>query len=360
MKIALAFVAPLALVLAAVLGFAAITGTAPTAAAAVTATELCATSGPINGLSDVAANNARLVTAAAERAAGTDAAVIAVMVGYTESGLRVLGNTTVDIGNHPVEGTGSNADSLGIFQQRASWGTVAQRLDPVVSTGLFVARLQFVSGWAGKPPWVAAQDVQRSAYDGHPRPANNESNVYGGNYRAHYAIARRIVAAIGGDAVGNLCGALSGGLPASTAPGSHGLPKTYTIPATATPTEARVVSFAISQLDKPYVFGAAGPNSYDCSGLTMAAWAKVGVRLPHSSQVQALVGVTTTAADLVPGDLVLVPGDDGTLAAPGHVGIYIGDGLVLNAADEQDGIRVQTYQNFLQVGHGLAALRHLA
>lgn len=83
------------------------------------------------------------------------------------------------------------------------------------------------------------------------------------------------------------------------------------------------------------------------------------MQLPHYTVAQAQVGTPTTVAALAPGDLVLVAGDDGTLAAPGHVGLYLGEGLVLNAADEQIGIRVQTYTDFVQVGHGLNALRHI-
>jgi hypothetical protein len=349
----------LAAVLSLVLGLAAISGGTPPAVAAV-ATQICISEGPVAGLSDIAATNARIVVATAESAVGFPGAVLAAMVGYTESGLRILGNPAVPTGNLPTQGSGTNYDSIGIFQQRASWGTVAQRLDPQVSTGLFVARLKSITGWALKPPWVVAQDVQISAYDGNPRAANNFSSVYGGNYKANYQLARRVVAQIDGGTQRLTCGALTGGLAANRAPGSHGLPDPYRIPASATPAEARVVAFAIAQLDKPYVFGAAGPAAYDCSGLAMAAWASVGVQLPHSSQAQALEGSPTSAQALVPGDLVFVAGDDGTLAAPGHVGLYIGDGLVLNAADERDGIRVQTYANFVDVGHGLAALRHIA
>jgi peptidoglycan DL-endopeptidase CwlO len=343
-----------------VLGLAAITGgTVPPAAAAV-ATESCVTSGPLRGLSDVAANNARIVTASAERMAGAEGAVIAVMVGYTESGLRVLGNPAVNAGGVPVQGNGSDHDSVGIFQQRSSWGSAAQRLDPVLSTGLFVARLIVDPGWRSKQPWVAAQDVQASAYDGRPRAVNHGSAVYGGNYAANADLAQRLVAQIDRDAAKLACGSLTGGVPANTAPGSHGLPADYVVPAPATVAEGKVVLFAIAQLDKPYVFGAAGPAAFDCSGLTMAAWAQAGIQLVHATTAQARSGTPTTATALVPGDLVLVPGDDGTIAAPGHVGLYIGDGLVLNAADEQAGIRVQTYANFVQVGHGLSALRHIA
>jgi len=342
--------------LALLLGITVLSGSAsPPADAATT----CVTTGPIVGLSDQAATNARIVAAEAEKAGGTDAAVIAVMVGYTESGLRVLGNSTVNSAGMPTQGVGSNYDSLGIFQQRGSWGSVAQRLDPAVSTVLFMDALTSID-WSHEPPWVAAQDVQRSAFDGNPRAANNFTDVYGGNYRTNLGMAQAVVAQVDRDTKHLACGALPGGLDANPEPGSHGLPRDYVIPANANPSEAAVVSFAIAQLDKPYVFGAAGPMSFDCSGLTMAAWAQAGVGMPHSSELQAFVGSATTTASLAPGDLVLVPGDDGSLAAPGHVGLYIGDGLVLNAADEQDGIRVQTLSNFIVVGRGLAAARHVA
>ena len=319
----------------------------------------CITSGPIAGLSSVAATNARIVAGIAEQTAPSAGAVIAVMVGITESGLRVLLNPSVATGGQPGQGIGSDHDSLGIFQQRPSWGSVAQRLDPAQSTSLFMTRLVADREWQQRQPWVAAQGVQDSAYDGHPRAANHESAVYGGNYESNLALAERVVAVIDHDAAALSCGALSGGMPANTAPGSHGLPDDYVIPAGTSVNAVKVIVFAIGQLDKPYVFDAAGPNAFDCSGLTLAAWAQADVQLPHSAAQQSLAGRPTTLANLVPGDLVFVPGDDGTLAAPGHVGIYLGDLLVLNAADEQDGIRVQTYQNFVQVGHGLSALRHI-
>ena len=341
-----------------VLGIAVI-GAAGSAAPAVAGTNACVTVGAVPGLSAVAAGNARIVTAVAERRAGSAGAVIAVMVGYTESGLRLLGNPSAGTSGLPTQGAGGNLDSVGIFQQRSSWGTAAQRLDPELSTTMFMSRLLAVPGWRTEQPWVAAQKVQASAWDGMPRAENHFSSVYGGNYQLNLGLAQRVVRKIDVDASGLACGALHGGLPASRAPGSHGLPSSYIIPSSATAAEVKVVTFAISQLDKPYVFGAAGPSSFDCSGLTLAAWQQVGIALPHDASAQSREGTPTSPDALVPGDLVFVPGDDGTLAAPGHVGVYIGSGLVLNAADEQDGIRVQTYDNFLAVGHGLAALRHL-
>jgi cell wall-associated NlpC family hydrolase len=134
----------------------------------------------------------------------------------------------------------------------------------------------------------------------------------------------------------------------------------YAIPSSANKAEATVITYSISQLDKPYVFGAAGPDAFDCSGLTMAAWEQAGVHLQHSTLDQVSEGSARTAQSIGPADLVLVPGDGGSLAAPEHVGLYIGAGLVLNAADEAIGIRVQSFDSFVQVGHGLSAIRHIA
>jgi cell wall-associated NlpC family hydrolase len=350
--------APLAaLVLFVVVIVAGASGGGVTVTASAATSQTCSGSGPIKHLGAAQAANARAVVAVAEQMGGRPGAVIAVSVGLAESGLRDLGNPNVP-GSGAGQGSGSNADSIGIFQQRASWGTVAQRLDPATSTKLFMTRLLADTGWRVKPPWVAAQDVQRSAYDGRPRPANHGSSVYGGNYQATLDQAQQIVGVAASGATN--CDTLTGGVSANVTPGSHGLPDHYSIPATATPNEAKVVAYALAQLDKPYVFNTAGPDSFDCSGLTMAAWARAGVTLPHYTGTQARAGSPVSNPNLmVPGDLILVPGDDGTLAAPGHVGMYIGDGLVINASDPTDGIRVQTYADFINAGHGLSAIRHI-
>jgi cell wall-associated NlpC family hydrolase len=95
----------------------------------------------------------------------------------------------------------------------------------------------------------------------------------------------------------------------------------------------KAVQFALDQVGKPYVFGAAGPNSYDCSGLTMAAWQAAGVSLPHSAAAQYGYGhhVPATVAALQPGDLIFF------YQPIGHVTIYIGDGMMVSApTDGQD------------------------
>ena len=97
---------------------------------------------------------------------------------------------------------------------------------------------------------------------------------------------------------------------------------------------AAAVHYAMAQIGKPYVYGAAGPNAYDCSGLTMAAWGSAGVGLPHSSSAQYGSGTHISASQLQPGDLVFY------YSPISHVGMYIGNGMIVNAENPSAGIRV--------------------
>ncbi|MCX5331935.1 MULTISPECIES: C40 family peptidase [unclassified Streptomyces] len=87
----------------------------------------------------------------------------------------------------------------------------------------------------------------------------------------------------------------------------------------------KALAFARSQVGKPYVWGATGPDSYDCSGLTQAAWNAAGISLPRTTYDQVNAGTTVTLANAKPGDLVFFY-DDVT-----HVGIYIGNGKMIHA-----------------------------
>jgi cell wall-associated NlpC family hydrolase len=97
----------------------------------------------------------------------------------------------------------------------------------------------------------------------------------------------------------------------------------YNGPATGQP--AAAVQFAYAQLGKPYVYGGAGPSSYDCSGLTMRAWEAAGVDLPHNAAAQQASIPAVSVSDLQPGDLVFF-GDPAY-----HVAIYIGGGRIIQA-----------------------------
>jgi len=96
------------------------------------------------------------------------------------------------------------------------------------------------------------------------------------------------------------------------------------------------VDFAMKQVGKPYVYGAAGPNSYDCSGLTMSAWRAGGVSLPHNAAAQYSYGTHVAEADLQPGDLIFF------YHPIGHVTIYIGNGLMVSAPTEGDPVKIAT------------------
>jgi cell wall-associated NlpC family hydrolase len=86
----------------------------------------------------------------------------------------------------------------------------------------------------------------------------------------------------------------------------------------------KVVAFVYAQLGKPYVFGASGPNSYDCSGLTSAAWASVGISIPRTSEEQWAGLPHVPTSDMQPGDILVFNG-------AGHVGIYVGGGMMIDA-----------------------------
>lgn len=94
-----------------------------------------------------------------------------------------------------------------------------------------------------------------------------------------------------------------------------------------------IVNTALAQQGKPYVWAGAGPNVYDCSGLTQYSYAAAGITLPHSSRMQSTMGVPVARADLQPGDLVFF------YDPVGHVGIYIGNGLMVHAPTAGDVVR---------------------
>ncbi|GGV48799.1 C40 family peptidase [Streptomyces griseoflavus] len=87
----------------------------------------------------------------------------------------------------------------------------------------------------------------------------------------------------------------------------------------------KAIAFARAQIGKPYVWGATGPGSYDCSGLTQAAWKAAGVALPRTTYDQVNAGTTVPVSQARPGDLVFFY-DDVT-----HVGLYIGNGMMIHA-----------------------------
>ncbi|SBV00951.1 Cell wall-associated hydrolases (invasion-associated proteins) [Streptomyces sp. MnatMP-M77] len=98
----------------------------------------------------------------------------------------------------------------------------------------------------------------------------------------------------------------------------------------------KVLAFARAQIGKPYVWGASGPSSYDCSGLTQAAWREAGVDLPRTTWDQVKIGTRVATSDLRPGDLVFFYDDIS------HVGIYKGDGMMIHAPKPGANVREES------------------
>lgn len=333
-----------------------------------------ATVGAVSLDAEQMANALTIVTVTAQRGLPFYAAAVAVTTSITEASLH----------NSAVE---TDHDSEGLFQQRISIYTKAVADDPVRSTGAFLERLVGVADWEHTAIGVDAQTVQISAF-----PERYEPNAPLGTALASqlWPSARAatqpappprvVLAADHGPAVRGPAAAGSGApasvprspqetprLPGAPTPSPVGtttspppadavvvagppcqgaappgggppgnnVAGTTTIPVglvlTGSPRGRGAVAFALRALGQPYVYGAAGPSSWDCSGLTMGAWASQGVALPHFTGAQAHAGLPV-ALDLstaVGGDLVLIPGGDGTVEVPGHVGMVAGytDGL---------------------------------
>jgi hypothetical protein len=189
-------------------------------------------------------------------------------------------------------------DSLGLFQQRPSmgWGTREQILDPRYATTTFYIRLQQVPGWQQMQLWEAAQAVQRSAF-----PLA---------YQQWAQLAADLVQRYGG------------GLTCTTPGGPH---------------VEQAIQFATAQIGKPYLWGATGPESYDCSGLMLRAWEAAGVALNRTSREQWRNGDPYPTSQTARGDL-LFWSYDGTPAGIHHVAMYLGDGTIIEA--QQSGVPV--------------------
>jgi cell wall-associated NlpC family hydrolase len=97
---------------------------------------------------------------------------------------------------------------------------------------------------------------------------------------------------------------------------------------------AVAIAAAMAELGKPYSWGSGGPDSFDCSGLTMWAWGHAGVSLPHQSAEQQSMGTSIPQNQLQPGDLVF-------FGSPAyHVGIYLGNGMMIHAPTTGDVVKI--------------------
>ncbi len=250
--------------------------------------------------------NAKAIFAAATSDNPSDqAALDAIYAALSVSQLRL----------HPV---GLPADEVGLFGLRLSRkiGTAAQLQDPTYATREFIALLTRVQGWSSLAPAQAAGDVVGLKSS----TANQTLSLT--------TAAEDLTATFAGQA-GSCAGdeSLTGGQ-ASAA----GLPAGYALPAN-TPTPVRVaVDFALSKVGLPYIYAGIGPSGYDCSGLVMMGYLAAGIALERTTYQQVFEGTPVySTASLEPGDLLFVTGSDPQGNLPGHVGMYVGAGYLVQA-----------------------------
>ena len=103
------------------------------------------------------------------------------------------------------------------------------------------------------------------------------------------------------------------------------------------------IAYARAQIGKPYQWGGTGPDAFDCSGLVMMAYRAAGIDIPRTSQQQWLWGPRVAPGHEEPGDLVFFAGADGTTTAPGHVGLVIGHGMMIEAYATGFPVRISPY-----------------
>jgi len=223
---------------------------------------------------------------------------IALQAGMTESRLR----------NVPY----GDRDSLGIFQMRPSkgWGTPEQLLDTAYEINKFYDVLLTVSGWENMRPGEAAQAVERSAFPD--------------RYHLWESLAAALIGQIGGVANPSGCQLpqLSGNVPPPTA------------------AAGTAIAYALAQLGAPYVWGATGPNAFDCSGLMLRAYEAAGIALPRISRDQFAAGAKLPVQAALPGDLLFWAYDASDPRTVHHVAMYLGGGQIVEA--QQRGVPVHT------------------
>lgn len=226
-------------------------------------------------------------------------------------------------------------DSIGLFQQRTAWGSTAARMDPAAAATMFYTGgaagqhgLLDIAGWQQMSIARAAQAVQVSAF---PEA-----------YAKWEPIATALVATFAGEA-GSCAGDDNIAVPDDI---SADLPPGYTLPPGTPPAVQIAIAWASSQLGTPYYYGGTCTDPHgrvaskrcDCSSLMQQAYKAAGRTLPRTTGTQIRVGtpVYDTAA-LRAGDLLFLPG---------HVGMYLGHGLVLHAPKTGDFVKVSQFQGY--------------
>ncbi|MDL2075756.1 NlpC/P60 family protein [Streptomyces sp. GXMU-J15] len=262
--------------------------------------------------------------------------IIAIATAMQESRLRNLNS--------------GDRDSLGLFQQRPSqgWGTAQQIRDPVYASERFYKALLKVDGWQQMKVTQAAQAVQKSGYPDAYAQWEDLATALQKAIAATFPNADKDKPAkdsdkdaepSAGGCTPDKDGTSFGRIPEGS------VPKGYKIPKSADPKARKAIEWAMHQLGTLYQWGgsctdAHGPDPMgrcDCSSLMQQAYAHADVHLTRTTYTQVNEGKAVSAKNLKPGDLIF---SRGTAARPEHVGLYMGEGLVIEAPRTSKPVRI--------------------
>ncbi|MFH9862198.1 C40 family peptidase [Streptomyces sp. NPDC017202] len=241
-------------------------------------------------------------------------------------------------------------DSLGLFQQRPSqgWGSAEQIRDPTYASEQFYKHLLKVNGWQQMTVTQAAQAVQRSGLP----------DAYAQWEDLATALQSAIVKTFPGGSDAEGADADQDKEPSTSTgctPGQDGsgfgripegsVPKGYSIPKDADPKARKAIAWAMQQLGTLYQWGGSCTNAHgpdpmarcDCSSLMQQAYAHAGIQLTRTTYTQVGEGKAVSPSKLQPGDLIF---SRGSAARPEHVGMYMGEGLVIEAPRTTKPVRI--------------------
>ena len=211
-------------------------------------------------------------------------------------------------------------DSVGLFQQRPSsgWGSIAELTDPPTSAAKFYAALVEVPSWQSLPITVAAQAVQRSAFPN--------------AYAKWESLATTLVGQmVSGSPAGTSQNVTVNGINCSQVVGDP----------IRSGSVGSMLGTALGQRGKPYVWGATGPDGFDCSGLIVFSWRRAGfpLRVRTSEQMYEVSDRVAPGSEQ-PGDLLFTHFSG---AGPGHVLIVVRPGLAVQAPRTGDVVKLSSY-----------------
>lgn len=266
--------------------------------------------------------------------------IIALATAMQESRLRNLGS--------------GDRDSLGLFQQRPSqgWGTAQQIHDPVYASEQFYKHLLKVDGWQQMTVTQAAQEVQRSGYPDAYAPWEPLATALQKAIATTFPTTGKDTADedIEAPPSPSGCGTTSDGSAFGPIP-EGAVPKGYKIPKNTDPRARKAIVWAMQQLGTMYQWGGSCTNPRgedpmgrcDCSSLMQQAYAKAGITLTRTTYTQVNEGKAVAPKALQPGDLIF---SRGTAARPEHVGMYLGEGLVIEAPRTSRPVRITAIKDW--------------